>query len=466
MPIRLRVALVFALALAAAFALGGWLFVSQLSAAMLKSTDAALAARLTQASRYTADDEEGNLPASFLTSKPGPGEYIVQVIGPSGRVIRLSQNAGKTPLLSPAGLRRARHGQVLLTRDAGGKPERVLAGPYGGEHGWVAIAAVSLQPSGNTLRQVTDGLLLGGAVFVIAGGIGAYWLARAALAPVERLRREVDALSERDTQATVRVPGTRDEVAALAGTMNGLLVRLHRALARQRAFAADASHELRTPFAVLRGELELAGRPGRSNEELSAAVAAAAEEAGRLTRLTDDLLLLAKGDEDKLSLRLEPTDITSLLTASAQRARSRAAAADVTCQVSAAPGLIAVVDAGRIRQAVDNLIDNALRFAPPGSQVLISAETAGPALVIEVRDAGPGFPPEFLPHAFERFRRPGQDRARNAGGAGLGLAIVHAITLAHAGTAIATNQPQGGAQIRLELPHHPESPSEATQPGT
>src|SRR5215831_17413618 len=112
--------------------------------------------------------------------------------------------------------------------------------------------------------------------------------------------------------------------------------------------------------------------PGRSKEELSAAVASATAETDRLTRLTDDLLLLAKGDEDKLSLQLERTDIAPLLARSAERARSRAAAAGVTCQVSAVPDLTAVVDAARIRQAVDNLVDNALRFAPPGSQVLIS----------------------------------------------------------------------------------------------
>src|SRR5215470_19512422 len=115
MSIRLRVAVVFALALAIAFTLGGWLFLSQLSAAMLRSTDAALTARLAQASRYTADDEAGNLPTSFLTGKPAPGEYIVQVVSPSGGVIRVSQNAGKTPLLSAAELRRAQHEQVLLT---------------------------------------------------------------------------------------------------------------------------------------------------------------------------------------------------------------------------------------------------------------------------------------------------------------------------------------------------------------
>jgi signal transduction histidine kinase len=340
----------------------------------------------------------------------------------------------------------------VLTRTLEGEPERVRAGPLG--DGWVAIAGVSLESNNSTLREVTGGLIIGGAAFVIIAGIGAYWLARAALAPVERLRREVAALSERDTGSTLRVPGTHDEIAALAGTMNDLLVRLRGALARQRAFVADASHELRTPFAVLHGELDRAGRPGRSREELSAAVASAAEEADRLTRITDDLLLLAKGDEDKLTLRPERTDIAALLAASAARAHARAETAGVTCQVSAAPGLTAVVDAGRIRQAVDNLVDNALRFAPRGTQVVLSAEIAGPSLLIEVRDSGPGFPPEFLPYAFERFRRPDQGRARSAGGAGLGLAIVQAIAAAHEGRAVAANGPDGGAVVRLELPCH------------
>jgi two-component system, OmpR family, sensor kinase len=444
--IRLRVALVFALALAIAFALLGWLFVSQLSAAMLRTTDANLAARLSQAER--GDSEDGPGPA-ITTTTLAPGEYAVQTITPSGQV--KNSNAGPAALLTEAELNQARHGKVLLTRTLGGEPERVLAARFG--EGSVAIVGVSLDNNNTTLREVADGLLVGGAVFVIVAGLGAYWLARAALAPVERLRREVAALSERDSGATLRVPGTRDEVAALARTMNDLLVRLRRALARQRAFVADASHELRTPFAVLHGELELAGRPGRSKEELSAAVANAAEEASRLTRITDDLLLLAKGDEDRLSLRLERTDIAALLARSAERAGARAGAAGVTCRVTAAAGLAAVVDAGRIRQAVDNLVDNALRFAPRGTEVVIFAEVAGPSLVIEVRDAGPGFPPEFLPHAFERFRRPDHGRARSAGGAGLGLAIVRAIAVAHGGRAVAGNRPEGGATVRLEVPH-------------
>jgi signal transduction histidine kinase len=450
MSIRLRVALVFALALAAAFAAGGWLFISQISAAMLKSTDAALTVRLSQAGSYVEDDS--NLRTPVVTGAPVPGEFIIQIVGPSGQVRHASANAGDRSLLGAADLRRARHGALLVTRVIDGEPERVLAGPFSEQPGSVAIAAVSLESSNSTLRQVTDGILIGGAIFVIVGGIGAYWLARAALGPVERLRQEVAALSERDTETAVRVPRTRDEVAALAGTMNDLLVRLRRALARQRAFVADASHELRTPFAVLQGELELAGRPGRSRDELSAAVASAAREAGRLARIADDLLLLARGDEDRLSLRPEPTDIAALLAASADRAAARARAADVTCRVDAVTGLTAVVDTGRIRQAVDNLVDNALRFAPPGTEVILAARLDGKSLVIEVRDAGPGFPPGFLPHAFERFGRPGQDRARSAGGAGLGLAISRAIVLAHGGKAVASNRPEGGAVVSLELP--------------
>jgi signal transduction histidine kinase len=248
------------------------------------------------------------------------------------------------------------------------------------------------------------------------------------------------------------VPSTRDEIAALAGTMNELLGRLQRALARQRAFTADASHELRTPLAVLRGELELATRPGRTREDLAAAVRNAAAEAERLTRLTDDLLLLARNDEERLSLQREPTDVGRLLVASAQLAASRLAAADVTGCVDAQPGTYANLDAGRIRRAVDNLIDNALRFAPVGSVIVLAARTDATDLDIEVRDDGPGFPVGFLPHAFERFRRPDSGRSRDDGGAGLGLAIVQAIVIAHGGTATASNRPEGGAVIRLHLP--------------
>jgi len=440
MPIRLRLAVAFALAAAALFALGGWLFASGLSSAQLKTIDSQLAAQLAQAGR----------------SQPAGG-YLTQVIDPAGRVRGASAEAGNVALITAGQLSQARQGLIWLTRTVDEESTRIAAAPLAGRPGWVAVAAGSLETYDATQSQVARELAIGGAVFTAVAGLGAYWLARAALSPVERLRRQVAAISERsgvpDAGVTVvEVPPTRDEVAALAGTMNDLLGRLQRALARQRSFVADASHELRNPLAVLQGELELAARPGRGLPELAAAVRDAKAEAERLSRLTDDLLLLARSDEDRLSLRLERTDVGALLTAGAGLAGSRLAAAGLSCRVDVPSGTYADVDPDRIRQAVDNLIGNALRFAPRGSVIVLTARAAGPDLDIEVSDDGPGFPAGFLPRAFERFARPDSGRSRDDGGAGLGLAIVRAIAGAHGGIAAAANKPGGGAVVGLHLP--------------
>jgi two-component system, OmpR family, sensor kinase len=448
MSIRLRLAVVFAVATALVFTVGSWLFVTELSASLQGSVDSQLGVRLAQAARYLP--EGGASPPA--AGAPAPGEYVVQVIDDAGTVQGRSADAATTPMLSAAELKQAQEGRVRLTVSAEGERERVVAAPLSGHPGWVAVAGVSLETLDATVAHVTRELLVAGVLLVLGAGIGAYWLARAALSPVERLRREVADLSEREDAPGVRVPGTRDEIATLAVTMNQLLGRLRGALARQRALVADASHELRTPFAVLSGELELAGRPGRSREDLVLAVARAGEETARLARLTDQLLFLARSDEDRAPPRREPTDLRPLLARSADHAAARAESAGVRCEVDAPDDLVAALDPDRIGEAVDNLVGNALRFAPPGTSVTVSARASGPDLLIEVADSGPGFPVDFLPHAFERFARPDSSRARRDGGAGLGLAIVAAIAEAHGGTATARNRPEGGAVVALELP--------------
>jgi len=455
MPIRLRLSVAFAIAAAAVFALGGWLFISSLSAAQLRTIDSQLAIQLTQASRYLAA-ASGSGSANPAASA-APGEYLIQVIDNAGRVRGVSPDTGTVPLLTASELRLARQGQISLTQEVDEENTRITAAPLPGHPGWVTVAAVSLETFDATMSQAEREVAAAGAFFVVVASCGAYWLARAALSPVERLRRQVAALSARgerspDEGSGIEVPATRDEIAALAGTMNELLGRLQRALARQRAFVADASHELRTPLAVLIGELELAGQPGRGREELASAVRSAAAEAERLTRITRDLLLLARSDEDQLTLRLERAELQPLLARSAERAGPRLGAADLTCRLDVPAGLRARIDPDRIGEAVDNLLDNALRFAPRGSVIVLAARASGPDLDIEVRDDGPGFPPAFLAHAFERFRRPDSGRSRDDGGAGLGLAIVQAIAAAHGGAAVARNTPGGGVIVGLHLP--------------
>lgn len=446
MSIRLRLAMVFALASALLLSVGGWLFVSALSSSLMSSIDSQLSVQASNGS-------------SYLTSNPSPPttpsgtnapEYTVQVIDGANQVRGASADAGKQPLLPPSLLRDARGQAILVTVEHDGEIERVLAQPYPGQSGWLVIAGVSLESFNATISRVTTQLAVGCSLVVLLAAVGAYFLSRSALRPVERLRREV---AERPVPEAVGVPKTHDEIAALATTMNELLMRLRSSFERERGLIADASHELRTPFAVLRGELELAQRPGRSHDELVAAIAAAAEEAARLNRIADDLLLLSRGDQDQLPMHFEVTDVHQLLIMIAYHMESRMLASGISCRVDAPTGLYAKLDGERIRQAIDNLVENALRFSPSGAEITLTARAQGGDLELEVADHGPGFPTDFLPRAFERFRRPDSSRSRSEGGAGLGLAIVMTVAVAHGGMATAINRPEGGASVRLVLPN-------------
>jgi two-component system OmpR family sensor kinase len=248
------------------------------------------------------------------------------------------------------------------------------------------------------------------------------------------------------------VPAGRDEIARLGETMNALLERLQQALSHQRAFVADAGHELRTPLTTLRTELELAGRPGRDKDSLIAAVQAAAMDTDRLIRLAEDLLTLARADSAQVILEREPLELAALVVDSVTAVTALARSKSVDLELALSPVTV-MGDRDRLRQVVDNLLDNALRHAPPGSTltVTLSAHAAPTGAVLRVMDEGPGFPTEFLPHAFDRFAR--ADPARTDGpGTGLGLAIVASLVGAHGGSVAAGNRAAGGASVRVELP--------------
>ncbi|MEU6746745.1 ATP-binding protein [Spirillospora sp. NPDC046719] len=466
MPLRWRLALLFTLGAAILIGGVGLLFRQQLAAGMNSSLDDSLRARAdAQVARLASSaptppapsrEHEGNGRAE--TSDTG-SDNVTQVLSTSGKVLENSGDS-RGPLLNGARLRDAAKGSEQFTAVIEGQRYRMLGVPArNGDRTVVVVVGASTQIVEATEARTGKIFLTAGPPAAALVGFGAYLLAGAALRPVERLRRRLADISEHDIDARLRVPGTRDEIATLATTMNAVLDRLARALARERGFVADAGHELRTPLTTLKAELELAQQPGRSRQALASAVDAAAQDTDRLIRLAEDLLLLARADEGHAFLRPRPMAPHDVLAAAVRSASARAAAHRVTLRLSGDEHLRLTADPDRLRQAVDNLLDNALRYSPPGGVIDVGLGRHGrhrrAVAVIEVRDHGPGFPPEFLPVAFERFRRADTARSRADGGTGLGLAIVRSIAHAHGGRAVADNPPGGGARVRLELPTTP-----------
>jgi signal transduction histidine kinase len=262
------------------------------------------------------------------------------------------------------------------------------------------------------------------------------------------MRAEAAAISASEPGRRLPLPDSRDEIFRLGQTLNAMLDRLEAAIERERTFVADASHELRTPLAVLRAELELALRQPRSQAELEHTVRSAAAEAERLALLADDLLVLARADQGRLSLRREPVSLRELLAHVAERFSARARSAKRTIEVETDHDVELAGDALRLEQALGNLVENALRHGR--GTVRLAAAESNVLVELHVVDEGVGFPEEYLPHAFDRFSR--ADEARGGDGAGLGLTIADVIARAHGGEAHAANLASGGADVWLSLP--------------
>lgn len=451
MSLRLRLAVLFALGTALVIAVAGLGFVLQLRISLDASLDPGLRSKVAAvADEIAAPDWSVSAPAFR------PLDGIVQVRALDGRLLAASPDAGTGLLLDAAQRRKALAGEVSFTGMVRGDRSRLLAttAASAGER-ILVVVGTGTDVSDAAVANVRNALLLAGPPAVLLAGVAAWLLAGAALRPVERMRAQAAAIGERDIDRRLAVPATRDEVAALGATFNGLLDRLQAALERERGFVADAGHELRTPLAILRAELDLAARPGRSREALAAAVHEAGQETDRLIRLAEDLLLLARMDNAGPLLRPVPTALADLLDAAARGAHARAADRGVTVAASSPAGLTVLADPDRLRQAVSNLLDNATRYSPPGSEVQVTAASSDGFTTIEVRDRGPGFPEDFLPHAFQRFQRAEAARSRDDGGTGLGLSIVQAIARAHGGAATAANRAGGGAVVSLRIPTRP-----------
>ena len=325
------------------------------------------------------------------------------------------------------------------------EPARLLATPV--PRG-VLIVGATRQNNAETLSSLRDELLIAGPVALLLASLIGYFLAGLSLRPVEAMRRRAAEISAETPGERLPVPETRDELERLGSTLNEMLGRLEEGLQRERDFVADAGHELRTPLALLRTELELALRHGRSEEELRVALRASVEEVDRLAQLADDLLLIASSDRDGLPLRVEPLEARELLSSVATRFQWRADESRRPLELDIPSGLVVKGDRLRLEQAIANLVDNALRHGD--GRVSLRAAGANGRVELHVADEGPGFSDDFASRAFERFSRSHPGREGN--GAGLGLSIAKMIAEAHGGTAEAANAAGGGADVWLVLP--------------
>jgi two-component system OmpR family sensor kinase len=411
--------------------------------------DNALLASIDQSLRSQTIDVS-HLDRGRLDLDSAAGGGIAQVLRPNGS-LAASDPPGLGRLLSAADLRRVSGGGRILR--SGRLPGleghwRVLAQPtvMRGKPA-VLVAARSLEPRDETLDHLLRELALAGSLALILAALAGYGLAAAALRPVEAMRVRAQAISASTPGARLPELQSRDEISRLADTLNAMLARLEAAIAHERRFIADASHELRTPLALLKTELEVALRRHRTREELEQALRSASEETDRLTRLAEDLLLIARSDAGELPVRRERVAAADVLDDVARRFRGLVAAKGRALELVPPNGLLLDADPARLEQALGNLVDNALTHG--AGRIVLSAEPRGDLVALHVQDDGPGFPPGFIPGAFDRFSR--SDAARSGGGSGLGLSIVSLIAAAHGGGAGAGNRDEGGADVWIAV---------------
>jgi signal transduction histidine kinase len=437
--LRARLVILGTCGLGVGFLVGGIGLFAVLGLALQRSVDASAASTADYVAALT---REGELPNPV----PVAGGQLVQVVDGDGRVLSASVGADPLiPLLQPKELASARKGDrhyVDGSPVAVDGPVRVVALPVGDD------TVIVGRPVGEMYRSM--GLLRGHLlvvypVLVIALGVVGWRVVGAALRPVEQLRVGAESITGSRRDDRLPVPCSEDEIQRLALTLNGMLDRLSAARARQRAFVADAAHELRSPLTAMRTELEVAGRHGIPPDLVPDLLA----DVVRLSRLVDDLLLLARADDAAPSKdRFAPVDVADVLREAHDRCRGARVRVDLV--VADGLDLTTLGEHDALLRAVTNLLDNAVRHAA-GRVTLTGYPEAGSA-VIEVTDDGPGIPEPDRERVFDRFTRLDDGRARDDGGSGLGLAIVRELVRRHDGAVtLADAGPGLRATIRLPL---------------
>lgn len=421
-PIRVRITAAFALAMLLTLVGAAAFVYVRLRDDLDDRVNALLRARSTAAAEVATED---HLVGLAIEDRE---ESFVQLLDRQGRLVDHA-GAGESPAIGPALVATASGSGSLVEADVVGVDGRArLFIRRLDDPARILVVGQSLRDRDEALASVLTSFTVGGVAAVALASIVGFLLAHAGLAPVEAMRRRASEISLQRAEAGLPLPIANDEIRRLGITLNEMLARMRDAYEREARFVADASHELRTPIAVVRTELDGALRAGDVGVRASEALVAAVEECDRLAQLADDLLVLARADAGRVPVRPENVDLALLLTQVRDRFVDRAAQRNRCIRLDVPEPVSCVADPERLRQAVSNLVDNALRHG--GGTVTLRARQDAATATIEVADQGDGIPAGFAAHAFDRFSR--IDRAQD--GAGLGLAIVAAIADAHRGT--------------------------------
>jgi len=438
LSLRARLLAVGVTGVAVALALGSLMLYAVLTVALNRTVDdSAFASARAVAAMVESNTVPDPLPVS--------GSQVVQVVDSSGAIVSASVSADRlTPLLRSPELAKALAGErISLPGGRAGlsgnlRAIAVRAGPSSASRSIiVAVPVNDIERSKDVLRNT---LLVTYPPLVVIMALIAWRVIGWTLRPVETLRSGAARISGSDQDERLAVPGSADEIRALALTLNDMLDRLAAARGRQRAFVADAAHELRSPLASMRTQLEVAQHLGEGGE-LAADLLA---DVARLSALVEDLLLLARAgsDANRPSAR-ESLDVSAMLVSTA----IRYAGARVPVAVTAGPVVYASANSGELRRVLANLVDNAVRHA--SSTVALEVRSEGGHAVLTVADDGPGIPADERERVFERFARLDDARDRDAGGTGLGLAIVRELLRRSDGSISLQDNPSGAGLVAV-----------------
>jgi signal transduction histidine kinase len=441
--IAVRSAFMSALVVLVAMTIVGTVLCGVLYRSLFSALDAAAVERL----REIAAGLQSDSPAELDTSLLAADERIVavQIVDPAGAVIQRSSSAPGRPLVDIGTSGPAVRSGIPAIPSVG-DDMRVAAQNVDTRTGrYTLLVGAGTESVESTVVTVALGLAATAPIVTAAAAAATYLLVRRSLRSVEAIRARVAQISASDLTERVPVPQHRDEISALAATMNEMLSRIESGQAAQRRFVGDASHELRSPLTTVISALEVCvAHPELLDEEL--ATSTLLPEAHRMQALVDDLLILARADERGLALRHDDVDLDDLAAAEAARLQRET---PLTLGTDLTPTRL-VGDFGALSRMLRNLLDNAARHAASHIEVSVRPERDNACITVE--DDGPGIPMAYRERVFDRFVRLNSDRARSSGGTGLGLAIVAEIVSAHGGSVRITDRDGCGTAVCVQLP--------------